>query len=396
MAKNLSFLSDDARVRELQQAVTQALLVEHRISPFAIPIDNAPLHSLAVSHRVSSLLLQSQLNLYKSGSDSTILRTEAKKETISGLRLAAESERVATLFDEIGIDYLLFKGITLSLLTHRTIASRGSGDVDILVRKGDVPFADKALVRAGYSRLAAYEPRGGLWWRCMSFRERELSYRRGQTTVDLHWRISKNALLTPKSSDLLARKTTVSLLGRAVPTLSPEDAFHVACVTAYQDYFQNLRQLVDISYLVIQHANSENLAARARSSLLVRDILEASRRILHPDLFPQLEEKPSYSGKGVSYLLKMWQLNSTRSALEAGPPDWTGEAVSRLFHQIRYAPRASEIARFAIWALFSVPLASQYKGSIGPLGAFSWRIRQLVTGKFPYQLARRDSRDEHP
>jgi len=70
----------------------------------------------------------------------------------------ATARRTLARFQDAGIDVLVFKGIALALKYHDSSATRPIGDIDVLVRPGDVERADKLLFELGWKYLPGYEP----------------------------------------------------------------------------------------------------------------------------------------------------------------------------------------------------------------------------------------------
>ena len=214
----------------------------------AIPSDQVSTELIA-NHRVGGLLLAHAEALELRPDLVEAMRQQALSHSFAGLQLVRRTENVAEIFRAHGIQFLIFKGVALSILTGREPAHRGAWDVDVLIRREDVPRAHSFLVGEGFLQKIAFTPREGKRWRFWSFRERELSYRKDGTYIDLHWRISKDPVFLPSTESLMARAVEIKCGRSTILTLSPGDALSAAAQHIYLDYCQNLRLLVDFVFL---------------------------------------------------------------------------------------------------------------------------------------------------
>jgi hypothetical protein len=345
----------------------------------------------ASRHRVDSLLTAYAENLPFAEDVRLGLRERATASSFAGLRLVHNTNKVVAVLKEYKIDFLVFKGVTLSLLSGREWAARGAGDIDVLVKATDVPHIHRILISEGFAAKVALTPREGPAWRFWSFRERELSYHKDDIWIDLHWRIPKNPRHCASTQSHIIRAIEVSEAEHKIPTLSPGDALNACAIHIYLDYCQNLRQIVDLVYLSNIPGVVLPVDVPPPGQALVADVLEFARRLLDPKLIPDVPGVPEYSEKGVRYLLGMWEINSGRSLLESGPAGQLGEGVGRLLHWTRYGLTPTELMRFISWAFFGFPPSSPERSSTTVLQAFTYRVRQVLLGRLPYLAARRQT-----
>lgn len=389
MSDVTSTMTAQASPDDVAALVADALLLDHGWEPRlrGTRMGNDFLH-VANRHRIGSLLLKQWRNLGLPADSLTELHRTVTADSVAGLTLMKNSVTVAKLFKTHGFRFLIFKGVTLSLLSGRESAARGAGDIDVLVEESEVPRAHRMLVEEGFTPKIAFEPKEGGLWKFWSFRERELSYRKEGTYIDLHWRIPKNTSHTASTSDQLDRALDVLCANATVPTLSPGDAL-VACAThIYLDYCQNLRLISDFVYLSQLPGVSLPSNAPVASHQLAADMAEFIRRLLDPRLVPDILDAPPPIEDNVAYLNRLWTINSRRSLLEAGPRHKGGEALGRLRHWMLYGPGVVELLRFTSWALFAFPDYSPTRRSTSLVKSFLWRTQQVVSGRLPYLLAR--------
>ena len=368
----------------LRAAVSHALRREKGLPSNPKQLFEPVAPELVALHRVDLLLTNHQETLKFPENSAERIKTQALAHTVAGLQLIAQSAEVSDLFKNSGIDFLLYKGIALSLATGRGSATRGAGDVDVLIAAEDVPKVHQLLVDEGFIPKIAFAPQPGALWKLWSYREREASYHRGRTSIDLHWRTAKDPRHSPSTNTMLARKATVLAGETALPTLDSGDALCVAATTAYLDYCQNLRLIVDLVFLsgLPGVTLPEDLPEPGRA--LVSDMLEFTRQLLGPDLVPQVPGSIQANPKGVLYLIGLWNHNSGGSLLAAGPTTGQSEVQGRFDHWMRYGSGLSTALRFISWAAFSFPDYTPAKPSTSFAEALGHRAKQVLTRDFPY------------
>lgn len=178
----------------------------------------------------------------------TAVRQIARAETIAGLRLTSESIRAMDALAASGVPALLMKGVALSALTTGSPASRGAGDIDLLVRPENLEQAHQALSDAGWAGEDLVAP--GAWRRWYLTMRRERTYLSRQSSIDLHWRAGAHMRPLPTTDVLFARAGSVVVADREVPTLGPEDTLSLAAYHIAIDRYSRLRQFVDVARLV--------------------------------------------------------------------------------------------------------------------------------------------------
>lgn len=347
---------------------------------------------LVALHRVDLLLTNHQETLGFPEDVAERVKTRALAHTVAGLQLITQTTAVCDLFTNSGIAFLLYKGIALSLATGRGSAARGAGDVDVLIAPHDVPKAHQLLVEEGFIPKIAFVPQPGPLWKFWSYREREASYHRGGISIDLHWRTAKDPRHSPSTDALLARKVDVTVGETILPTLASGDALCVAATTAYLDYCQNLRLIVDLVFLSWLPGVTvpEDLPGPGRA--LVSDMLEFTRQLVGHDLVPNIPGTIPANPDGVRYLTGLWNHNSGGSLLAAGPATGATEAQGRLDHWMRYGSGLPTALRFFCWAAIAFPPYTPAKPSTSLLGALWHRAKQVLRNDYPYMRERNQAK----
>lgn len=177
------------------------------------------------------------------------LRDEALDNTKWNLALTQELFKVLDLFEANGIRSIPFKGPLLAATAYGDIALRQFVDLDILVRKANVVKAGELLISSGYKpefyltdeREAVLDKS-----RC------EYAFYRDEVCgVDLHWAIVPRTFsFSPDPEAYWQRPHAVSLAGREVPTLSPEDLLLSLCIHGAKHFWRQLNWICDVAELI--------------------------------------------------------------------------------------------------------------------------------------------------
>lgn len=233
------------------------------------PLDWDYLLQAAAQHGVLPLLYW---NLNAMGSETVprayweLLRLRCQTTAARNLLLTQELLALLARLEEQGISALPLKGPALAVSAYDHLALRTFGDLDVLVRERDVARARSVLITNGYHPV----PDQAYSW--------EAAFVRDGTLVDLHWGITPNDTRGWGASfafDLEAvweRLGTVSLAGKSLPYLAPEDALLVRCQNSVKDYFQEgwprLQWICDVAWIIHSHPELNWIGVIDRASKL--------------------------------------------------------------------------------------------------------------------------------
>jgi hypothetical protein len=189
-------------------------------------------------------------------------------------------------FGSAGIRAIPLKGAHLALFVYRDIGMRPMVDVDILVRREDIPTAEKLLSEAGYATRehipSAYKflgvdgDAGAPEHLIERYRNHHhhlhpLGSARGIRLLDVHWTLVSPALPFRIDAEGLWQRAGIQALdGREVRVLCPEDTIlHCALHASFCDKFRfhGLRPLCDLAAVVGRFHDTldwDALSARAR------------------------------------------------------------------------------------------------------------------------------------
>jgi hypothetical protein len=187
------------------------------------------------------------------------LQSHFRRNTQLNLWLAAELKRLMTEISAAGIAAVPFKGLALSAAFYGNVALREAGDIDLLVRRADMPAVGSILRRLRYVPDA---PRSEADDQALldSPACYHLVFKHPDTgiTVEPHWGLMPrfySAALDDFVSDCWNRLTTQDLLGTAIPAVADEDLPLLLAVHAGKHLWEQLNWLCDLNELARSRAN---------------------------------------------------------------------------------------------------------------------------------------------
>jgi hypothetical protein len=167
------------------------------------------------------------------------------------LLLTGELVAILALFNEWGIPAIPFKGPVLAAALYGDVALREFGDLDLFVRRRDVPRVGELLQARGYYKLfrlsssqeaaSLQSPRG----------QYSLVHAQTHVVVDLHWEFTLAFLgagLEPEG--VWERLGAVEVAGRQLPTLCPEDLLLILCLHGAKHCWERLEMVCAVAELV--------------------------------------------------------------------------------------------------------------------------------------------------
>ena len=166
---------------------------------------------------------------------------------VSSLRISAELIPVLDRFFRERIGALVVKGPVLSVQAYGDPAMRSYGDLDLLVRQGDIRRATELMIEAGYESrvpLSAIDA-GRIPGQYLFFKpERKL-------IVELHSDCTLRYF--PRRlpvEEFFARQIRVRFDAHEVPALSVEDELVLVCIHGAKHFWERLLWIADVAALV--------------------------------------------------------------------------------------------------------------------------------------------------
>jgi hypothetical protein len=175
------------------------------------------------------------------------LSEDAHLAGAQALQMARESLRLQNAFDEAGIPLMIVKGAPLAMLAYGELSMKESWDIDLLVTPEDAPRAIGLLAELDYEGDLANVPAdrlGGV----LTY-SKEIEFRRGGITAELHWRLSDN----PRLLDRVGARSggqDVAIPGGRLRTLADEELFAYLCVHGTAHNWSRLKWLADLGAML--------------------------------------------------------------------------------------------------------------------------------------------------
>jgi hypothetical protein len=211
-------------------------------------IDWSNLLQTAARHGVKSLLYQSLKHTCPEAVPKAILsqlRNHCHHNALRNQILTQELFKLLNLFETQYIPAIPFKGPVLAASIYGNLAFRPCGDLDILVHEKDFLKTKELLSSQGYILV------DDLLW------QSQLVSEDGRVNIDLHQSLTPKDFPFPLNFECLwERLQPISLAGKTVLSLSPEDLLLTLCTNVARDCWQErerLTQICDIAQLLRIH-----------------------------------------------------------------------------------------------------------------------------------------------
>jgi hypothetical protein len=273
-------------------------LTQRTNSPAAEPAPQVPpgvddAAELIARHRLFGLL-RPWLDRFGFDTPTTeALQRAARQQVLRGLHATHSLVQAVDALSRHDISYVVFKGPALAAVQGLDPASRGSGDVDILVAHGDLAVAIDALAGNGWqlthperSPTVPTPP-----WRrriCDAFEPEVTLTHPNLARIDLHWRLLRSGrALDLDVATACSRSVTVDEIDPRVSTLCPTDALRHLAAHHNKDAWGILRHVVDVALL------APRIDAEERRVLAVDDHNVALALAIGAHLDPQLLQPTS-------------------------------------------------------------------------------------------------------
>lgn len=185
--------------------------------------------SLAERHGLVPLLHET---LAETGADvppdaADAVRRRNRENALENLRYTRHLHELVAAFEENDVRAIPYKGPVVAQVAYGDVNRRTFGDLDFLVAEEDIARARDVLVENGYRQtnfvgvpVAELVERSTFRW------EREFRFVNEADGVDVEIRprfMGRERSRSARFADLWRRRTRVTVGGRALPALSPED-----------------------------------------------------------------------------------------------------------------------------------------------------------------------------
>lgn len=286
------------------------------------------------------------------------LEEECRANTAWNLLLTSELTKILALLAGQGIPAVPFKGPALAAFAYGDISLRQFVDLDLFLRREDLPLAKRLLISQGYEpEIYLAEGREQAY---LKFQYHYVMVKRAAgVQVELHWKFTPKYLHFPIASlGLWARLERRSLAGREVLDFSPEDLLLILCVHGAEHCWERLGWICDVAELIAHREISwsklfglaKQLGCKRMLSLgvfLAADLLGAS---LPDDLLQKLQRD-----KVVRSLARHVRRNLFSKANFFGDIFFQLGARERLRDKLRYGFYLPLTPTISDWTWISLP-----------------------------------------
>jgi len=303
------------------------------------------------------------------------LRNRCHGIAANNLLLVAHLRKILELLASAGIEALAWKGPALAAEFYGDIGLREFGDLDLLVKQGDVGRARAVLESMGYERHYRLSPTQE---RMLHRYGHEEQFERQGQLVELHWAITKDIHAVPFDFDSLwLQKRNVRIGKFEAPTPGVEDLFLTLCIHGNSHGWQRLIWICDIAELIRVHTEIDWRrimleSGRKRFGRMVRVALALASRALDASLLGEVQswveadakalklasrleaglfEEERARGSIVSYHMGIRETAGDKIAFAAralcqpAPEDWSSIALPAAAYPLYYIVRPLRLLR---------------------------------------------------
>jgi len=172
------------------------------------------------------------------------LKKTYDRNMASNMYLYAELRRVLEAFNEKGVEVIVLKGAALAETVYGDIALRPFGDLDLIVKKEDLPYAEEVMSTLDYAACGKYSQQ---WYRKNHHHLSPYIHSDKSIIVEIHWSIISHPFhINIDEWWKRARETKIASCKVLIP--SPEDMLLHLCLHLFNHGYNKigLRGLCDI------------------------------------------------------------------------------------------------------------------------------------------------------
>lgn len=215
-------------------------------------------------------------------------------EVQRALRLTALLLEIAGVLERAGVEFIAFKGPTLSLLLYGDFATRAYGDLDLLVSPDDLVRAHGALTEVDFE--PDFEV-GDAQLRWLANQHNEFGLVRNGARVELHTAVVRPGYRFSLSfEDLMPHQINVQVAGRVLPVLRNEALAVVLAVHGAKHAWSRRSWIEDFAKLAFGSVaiDWEQILAFADQQCATRFVLQGAwlaRLVFEVSLPPIVEQR---------------------------------------------------------------------------------------------------------
>jgi hypothetical protein len=160
-------------------------------------------------------------------------------------KIINEIIKIKREFERNNVNLIFLKGITLKKYYQNS--DRQFGDIDILVKKSDLPKAEEILFKNGFS-LVRFRPKKVF----LKYQNHLIYTKKNNLTVEVHWNIFREDLgITHDREEYWKNVASTYILGEKIPKFNPEYTF-LELIAHFMDHWLclDLLHYLDIALVI--------------------------------------------------------------------------------------------------------------------------------------------------
>jgi hypothetical protein len=187
------------------------------------------------------------------GSDLAKLKLHYQENSARNTILTAELCHLIKLFNDHRIEAIPYKGPALALFAYGDLALRRFVDLDVIVKKSDVPRARDLLLAEGYAQTKSLTAaQQDLLLRTQHNVQFARDNRR--LLLELHWEVAPHLFASSvQENELWQNLITIDVNGTPMKTLSADDLLFSLCVHGSRHLWERLGWICDVAELIRRH-----------------------------------------------------------------------------------------------------------------------------------------------
>lgn len=236
-------------------------------------------------HGVTALLCRNLLLAAQDLIPDDIRHAAAEFLKIQDEKNKAQADQLSGMLDElnnIGVQAIPFKGLTLAMSSYGKLNLRSSRDIDILILKKDIPACLQKLRELGFSHDWKLSPRQ--WQEFVNYAGEDILFGPG-VPVEPHWAfVPRTLAIDIDYAAIWTRSKAATFNGRSILSLSAEDELIVLCLHGCKEEWAKLKWVIDVAEFIRSHpslhwpklmgyAEAQHIARIVKTGILLAVIL---------------------------------------------------------------------------------------------------------------------------
>lgn len=180
-----------------------------------------------------------------------ILKNIYSKIIFQNLKNIYQHKLILETLENHGINFLVLKGIAISIQTKGFYSARISGDLDLFINKKDLLKSIQILEKSGYTIQHEYfNKKTNIIFKFITYEISLIKNTKNNLhNIDLHWKLINQDKHLPCFEKAWNKVSKIKNNNINFKTLNLYDSFKYACAHATKDKWMYLNSLLDIHYL---------------------------------------------------------------------------------------------------------------------------------------------------